>query len=249
MTDRDDLDMLAAEFVLGTLDARERASVAMRRHREPDLEALIVAWEQRLGALANEVEPVTPTAGLYERIEQTINALEKQQTGNAGDERASVASLNKRLRRWQWSTALASAAAMVLVAVLVFEPAQEQGPQSFVAVFQENDQQPAFMLSVDLTKREMHIRPVTAEPMQGKSYQLWIKADSLGPTPRSVGVLNANLKLDRTALRDYDPELLKEATFGISIEPEGGSPTGQPTGPAIHGYLYPTIDGEPGQQL
>ena len=25
MTDRDDLDMLAAEFVLGTLDARERA--------------------------------------------------------------------------------------------------------------------------------------------------------------------------------------------------------------------------------
>lgn len=248
MTDRDDLDMLAAEFVLGTLDARERASVAMRRHSEPDLEALIVAWEQRLGPLAEEVVPVAPTAELYERIERKINALEEQ-VRSTDDENDRVISLHKRLRRWQWSTALASAAAMMLMAVLIFQPAQEQGPQSFVAVFQENDQQPAFMLSVDLTNRQMHIRPVTAEPMQGKSYQLWIKADSLGPNPRSVGVLNENLKLDRTALRSYDPELLKQATFGISVEPEGGSPTGQPTGPAIHGYLYPTLDGETGQQL
>ena len=249
MTDRDDLDMLAAEFVLGTLDARERASVATRRHSEPDLEALIVAWEQRLGPLADEVVPVAPPPELYEQIERKITALEEQQTGNSGDESASVASLHKHLKRWQWSTALASAAAMMLMAVMIFQPAQEQGPQSFVAVFQENDQQPAFMLSVDLTNRQMHIRPVTAEPMPGKSYQLWIKADSLGPNPRSVGVLNEHLTLDRTALRAYDPELLKEATFGISVEPEGGSPTGQPTGPAIHGYLYPTLNGESGQQL
>ena len=103
--------------------------------------------------------------------------------------------------------------------------------------------QPAFMLSVDLNNRQMQIRPVTAEPMQGKSYQMWIKADSLGPNPRSLGVLNDNFELERAALRDYDPELLKEATFGISVEPEGGSPTGQPTGPAIHGYLYPVADG------
>lgn len=249
MTDVDDLDMLVAEFVLGTLDARERASVAMRRHSGPDLEALIVAWEQRLGPLADEVVPVAPPPGLYEQIERNINALEKPPADNTEDENDRVVSVHKRLRRWQWSTALASAAAIVLMAVLIFQPAQEQGPQSFVAVFQENDQQPAFMLSVDLSNRQMHILSVTAEPMQGKSYQLWIKADSLGPNPRSVGVLNENLKLDRTALRAYDPELLKEATFGISVEPEGGSPTGQPTGPAIHGYLYPTLDGDSGQQL
>ena len=52
MTDRDDLDMLAAEFVLGTLDARERAAVAVRRQSEPDLDEMITAWEQRLSALA-----------------------------------------------------------------------------------------------------------------------------------------------------------------------------------------------------
>ncbi len=48
MTDRDDLDMLAAEFVLGTLDARERAAVAVRRQSEPDLDEMISAWELSL---------------------------------------------------------------------------------------------------------------------------------------------------------------------------------------------------------
>jgi anti-sigma-K factor RskA len=249
MTDRDDLDMLAAEFVLGTLDARERATVVMRRQSEPDLDEMIVAWERRLAALADEVTPVTPDPDLYQRIKQQIDAIEARQTGASNDNEgnSNVISLRKRLRRWQWSTALASAAAIVLVTVLTFQPAPEQGPQSFVAVFQQNDQQPAFMLSVDLTNRQMQIRPVTAEPMQGKSYQMWIKADSLGPNPRSLGVLDDNLKLDRAALRDYDPELLKEATFGISVEPEGGSPTGQPSGPAIHGYLYPVADGASGR--
>ncbi|MBP54274.1 anti-sigma factor [Marinobacter sp.] len=248
MTDRDDLDMLAAEFVLGTLDARERAAVAVRRQSEPDLDEMITAWERRLSALADEVTPVTPDPELYQQIEQHIDALETRLAGADTDshDKSNVVSLHKRLRRWQWSTALASAAAMVLVAVLIFQPAPEQRPQSFVAVFQQNDQQPAFMLSVDLNNRQMQIRPVTAEPMQGKSYQMWIKADSLGPNPRSLGVLSDNFELERAALHDYDPELLKEATFGISVEPEGGSPTGQPTGPAIHGYLYPVADEAPG---
>ena len=79
--------------------------------------------------------------------------------------------------------------------------------------------------------------------MQGKSYQMWIKADSLGPNPRSLGYLTTTLSWSVQPFVTTIPELLKEATFGISVEPEGGSPTGQPTGPAIHGYLYPVADG------
>lgn len=247
MNDRDDLDTLAAEFVLGTLDARERESVAARRQREPELDALIADWEQRLAPLNDEVQPVQPGPELLTRIEQRIDAL--PQTPAKHDDPAAIVSLNRRVRRWQWSTAVASMAAVILMAVLVLQPARQQPPQSFVAVFQQNDQQPAFMLSVDLNDRALSIRPITAEPVQGKSYQLWIKADPLGPTPRSVGVLGDNMTLDAAALRDYDPELLRQATFGISVEPEGGSPTGQPTGPAIHGYLYPADQASSGQDL
>jgi len=38
-------------------------------------------------------------------------------------------------------------------------------------------------------------------------------------------------------LASYDPSVINNATFGISLEPLGGSPTGQPTGPVIHARL------------
>ncbi|GHE20341.1 anti-sigma factor [Halomonas urumqiensis] len=250
MTDRDDLDMLAAEFVLGTLEADERAWVARRRDHEPELDALILDWEARLAPLGDEVRPVTPDPWLLGSIERRIEALEAPgERPESEATNAQVALLHKRLRIWQWSTGLASAAALALAILLLTPVGQSPQEPPFVAVFQQNDQQPAFMLSVDLNRRQLNVLPVSAEPLPDRSYQLWIKEDSLGPDPRSVGVLNADLTLDAAALRDYDPDLLRQATFGISIEPLGGSPTGQPTSPAIHGFLYPTGQQVPQQRL
>lgn len=257
MTQHDDLDMLAAEYALGTLDADTRADVARRRQQEPELEALIQAWEARLAPLGDEAVAVAPGPELKERIEQRIRAIEAQaqgakakqnaeQTETRASDHPQVATLRRRLVRWQWSTGLASAAALVLAVILAGPLGKAPSDPSFVAVFQEDDRQPAFMLSVDLSNKQLNVLPVSAEPLANKSYQLWIKEDSLGPNPRSVGVLNDDLSLDADALSDYDSALLKRATFGISIEPSGGSPTGQPTGPAIHGYLYPT--GQSGAQ-
>lgn len=231
MTERDDLDMQIAEYVLGTLPPEERDALQARRGQDPDLEARILEWEKRLSGMADDVEPVTPGPELYARIERALDMDD-----------SNVVTLRRQLNRWRWSTAVASAAALVLVAVMAFQPQPERTSESFVAVFQHDDQQPAFLLTVNLEDRQLNIRPVTAEPKPDKSYQLWIKADELGPNPRSVGVLGDQFELDRAALQEYDPALLREATFGISVEPPGGSPTGQPTGPAIHGYLYPAGD-------
>ena len=53
MTDPDDIDMLAAEYVLGTLDHDERSRVAEQRNTNAELDAAIIAWEQRLGHLTS----------------------------------------------------------------------------------------------------------------------------------------------------------------------------------------------------
>ncbi len=239
MTGHDDIDMLAAEYVLGTLEIDERAEVAQRRKHDSNLDAKILAWEIRLAPLRNEIQDVVPGPDLLERIERRIAVLETEASGRESSTTQLLA-MRRRLAFWRWSTAFASAAAlaMAIVLVVLFDSTPNQTP--FVAVFTQNDQQPAFMLAVDLDNRRLNVQPVTAEPLPDRSYQLWIKSAELGPNPRSVGVLNDDLSLDADALRDYDPDLLKQATFGISIEPPGGSPTGQPTGPAIHGYLYPT---------
>jgi anti-sigma-K factor RskA len=244
MNEHDDLDMLVAEFVLGTLPPGERRRVDALRAQDPELESRILQWESRLSGLNDETAPVQPDPEVLKRIERAIDQLEQQQPAGAD-----IITLRRQLNRWRWSTAITSAAAAVLVAALLLQPAPEESGQSFVAVFQHNDEQPAFLLTVDLENRQLNIQPITAAPADNQSYQLWIKDDELGPTPQSVGVLNDNFDVDPSALTRYDEDLLKRATFGISLEPKGGSPTGQPTGPALHGFLYPTEPKADNQRL
>jgi len=105
-------------------------------------------------------------------------------------------------------------------------------------VFQKDGTSPAFVLAVDLANRTLSVRRVAADLPPGKSYQLWIAADKLGPGMHSLGLVNAAGV--QHAIAGIDPAVVQQATFGVSLEPEGGSPTGQPTGPAFVAKLIPT---------
>jgi anti-sigma-K factor RskA len=233
MNDREDIDGLAAEYVLGTLDAAERTAVAARRQREGDLDAAIGAWERRLSPLADAIAPLEPPAGLFSRIEA--------QLADAGGGAGQIIELERRVRRWRNLAAAASAvAACLLVAIGVREIVRPQVPSSYVAVFQKDDVSPAFLLSVDLATRTLSIRMVAAERQPGKSYQLWIATEQSGGVPQSLGLIEDRGDITRTVLSAYDPAVVQKATFGVSLEPAGGSPTGRPTGPALHAKLIPS---------
>ena len=46
----------------------------------------------------------------------------------------------------------------------------------------------------------------------------------------------------RPVLSGYDSDLVDQATYAVSLEPEGGSPTGAPTGPIVYtGKLIETV--------
>jgi len=109
-------------------------------------------------------------------------------------------------------------------------------PAQYVAVFQKDEQSPSFVMSVDIEKRTVTVRQVAAERFADKTYQLWI-ATQPGAAPQSLGVLGGDDFTVRAALTSYEPAVINNATFGISLEPRGGSPTGQPTSPAIHAKL------------
>lgn len=240
MTDRDDIDMLAAEYVLGTLDEAERASVSVRRMRDPMLDRAIADWDRRMTPLLEYVGGASPSSDLFARIEAEID---RQAAASPEPPRqvADMVSIQRQLARWRTAAIGASAIAACLAAFILLQP--PAGPidnRKFVAVFQKDDQLPSFLLSIDLKTRQLTIRPVDASSEPGKTYQLWIVAEKLGPAPRSLGLLEPISQPTRKQLPDIDPAVLETATFGISLEPEGGSPTGRPTGPALHGKLYPT---------
>ena len=80
------------------------------------------------------------------------------------------------------------------------------------------------------------VRPVSADRMTDKTYQLWMAAQP-GQPPHSLGLIGNDEFTQRAALADYEPAVISNATYGISLEPLGGSPTGLPTGPVIHAEI------------
>lgn len=227
MTYSDDIEVLAAEYVIGTLDAAERASVAARRQRERDLDAAITAWERRLAPLNERVPEVLPPKTLQSRIETRIASISATQVG--GD----VAELRRRISFWRRSALAATALAASLALVIgVRETTPPPKSKNLVAVLQKDAQSPAFLVSVDIENKLMTVRPVTAKHEPGKSHELWLVHDKLGP-PKSLGIIDKPAAIPKAALAAYATDIIETATFAVSLEPEGGSPTGAPTGPVV----------------
>jgi anti-sigma-K factor RskA len=232
MTEENDIDAIAAEYVLGTLDAGERAAVAARRRREPALEAAIAAWEQRLGPLADLVPTVEPPAGVLARVEERIERLQRR-PGMVDPDGSAVLQLERRVGRWRGLALAASLAAVSLAGITFWRETQRAGgPRTFVAVMQKDDASPSFLVTVDLDTRQLTVRPVAAAAQPDKSYQLWMAHSSFEGV-RSLGLVSERDLAPRTVLATFDRSVIETATFAVSLEPAGGSPLDKPTGPVL----------------
>jgi anti-sigma-K factor RskA len=224
-------DAAAAEFALGTLDPSERAALAARRLREPELDQAIRGWEERLAPLAEATPPIDPPQDYFAAIEARLK------DGDAG---GAVVMLERRLARWRAAAiGAASLAAMLAVGLVISETRREMAPTEFVAVLQRNAETPAFVASINVDTRELTVRPLAATPQPGKSYELWIIDDKLG-APRSLGVIGTSGVTHGPRLAPYDRAVVEAATYAVTVEPPGGSPNGAPSGPPVFlGKLVP----------
>lgn len=120
-------------------------------------------------------------------------------------------------------------------------PPAAPAPVQYVAVLEKDGGAPAFIMSVDATRKKFTTRAVAAAEVPGKSYELWIVSDKL-PKPRSLGVIGTKDYTTSVTLAAYDPDLVNKATYAVTIEPPGGSPTGSATGPIVFtGKLIETM--------
>jgi anti-sigma-K factor RskA len=166
---------------------------------------------------------------------------------------ANVVLLSRRVSRWRRMTVLMGAIAALLAiyvglnqfapGLLPFGPrtaplvAQSQGTAQplgnrLVAVLQQEPTSPAFLLTVDPKSRTMVVRRVSATAEQGRSYELWLIAGS-SSAPRSLGLVGADEFTERALPGNVDAATLRNASYAVSLEPSGGSPSGTPTGPVL----------------
>jgi len=170
---------------------------------------------------------------------------------------ADLIDLTRRLRRSRRIAAVAVALAAALAALMVAldyrpdllppavrprpmiqvveKPVEVPSPRpaQYVAVLQKDASSPAFLLTFDLDRHSLAVRRVGAERQTGKSYELWLISDKFSG-PKSLGVIGADEYTVRPEPAAYDQVTINAATYAVSLEPEGGSPNGAPTGPVLY---------------
>jgi anti-sigma-K factor RskA len=218
------LDRLAAEYVLGLLRYRARARFERLCAELPAALTARQRWEERLLPLSLALAPVTPDAVRWPQIERAIAAM----NGGSAAPRAAARSAARRF----WPVAMA--ASLIGVALLVGrltywnEPTWEP-----IAVLAPANAAPLWRLERSADGAQINIRalgPITLSA--AKSYELWI-LPSGGGNPVSLGLMPRQGKLERRLTPAQRALLAAARQVAVSVEPAGGSPTGQPTGPVI----------------
>jgi anti-sigma-K factor RskA len=218
----DEIEALAGEYVLGTLDTNERRAAEARIAADPTFRTAVADWERRLQPLADTVSEANPPAAAFARIMAAIDALPVAVPAGGN-----VVALRRSVRRWQITTVLmGAAAAAVLAAVVVFDRTAPAPQSQFVAVLTAEGAKPAFLATVDTSKGTITVRRVASAAPPDKSYELW----SIEPNaaPKSLGLVE-----QASLSRALPVAPTGRATLAISLEPKGGSPTGAPTGPVV----------------
>jgi anti-sigma-K factor RskA len=227
VADSDEIEGQAGEYVLGTLDRGERDAVDARSAGDPALRAAIGAWAGRLQPLADAAGEQAPPATIWSGILGRIRA-----TGGS----ARVLLLERTVRRLRIATvgfgALAAALAIFVLNTREVAPPPMAG-MSYVAVLNGEGGKPAFVAMVNTDTGMIKLRRVGEAPPPDKSFELW-QVPAEGPTV-SMGVAD-NL----SDLMPINVSLKPGEKLAISVEPKGGSPTGQATGPVVYvGDLLP----------
>ncbi len=229
MTELDDIEGLAAEYVLGTLSREEREEAAARKEKDSQFARAVQAWERRLGPLSDVVAPVSPPPGLYSKIRAQIG-LASHVVSLKAREQAIV----RRANRWRNLAAGMTALAASLAGVVFWQDYQRRlVPTQYVAVLQADKSLPAFLLTVD-TKSNMFVVSAMQKPAEPeKSYQLWLVHNDM-PNPKSLGVFDdSEMDVRPMAPAGKMHDMMMDGTYAVSVEPKGGSPTGAPTGPVV----------------
>lgn len=212
MNSRRDYDSaLAAEYALGTLRGAARQRFARRLLQEPELAAEVGRWQHALAELDHSVKPVTPPQAVWQRLAHSLPA-----------DKAPARSV-----RWPWlGWALAASFAGALIYTQLIPP--PAAPQA-VAVLNGSAEQGSWVVSLNTAKDRLTVQAINAAAIRpDRSLQLWLIPP--GEKPQSLGLIATSVS-QQVSIRPV--QLASLPTLAISLEPRGGSPTGQPTGPVL----------------
>lgn len=223
--EREDDDAVAAEYVLGVLSLEDRQAVARRAESDPAFARRVDAWEARLSPLAagyaDAEVPASVKAAVDRRLFESAVAQRRRDT----------ASLWSSLAFWRGLAAVA-VVALIVALVTPYVGAPVTTPQAgLVASLSADGSDIRYVAVYDGGRDEVRLSRLAGEKAVGKDFELWLIEGKNAPI--SVGVIPAGATARLVPPASVRGKLAQGAVLAISLEPVGGSPTGQPTGPVV----------------
>ena len=221
----DNIHELADEYVLGLLDPVEQAQVERRVETDAAMRAAVAASRDRFAELDASTVVAAPET-LWQRIDAALGSSAGA-SPVAPAEGVRPASNDNRLWR---PLALAAMAATVLLAVGLGWSVTNRPEPQVVAILVDTSGAPLAVVE-DFAGSSARVTLLTDFPVPaGKTMQVWtLPSQDIGPV--SLGLLEAARSV---VLEGPDlPQPREDQLYEITVENEGGSPTGRPTGPIL----------------
>ncbi|UVK88014.1 anti-sigma factor [Pseudomonas sp. B21-051] len=206
---------LAADYAIGLMSVAARRRFEQLLLDDAALRTELAHWQESLASLTETL----PEQPVPDRVWQGITARIEPQVLHVPEKRPF----------WNW---LRVTAALCSIVVLVFLGSlYNRDDARYRATLLSADAQPA--LKVEAHADYLQVEPLTLGAVgPDRSLELWaIPADG---KPISLGVIPAGGK-GKVELSAAQKVLIgQQIALAVSLEPKGGSPTGQPTGPVLY---------------
>ncbi|MGH1426128.1 MAG: anti-sigma factor [Pseudooceanicola sp.] len=214
---------MAGEYVLGLLDAPIARAFEDRLTREPALRALTAQWADDFAAMTDTIPEQSPPPAVWRAVQaqvfgtpQRVSFWSRLGLGAVGAGRVALGA--------------AAAAAIVLAVVQTGVLRPELMPE-FRADLAAADNPLRFSAEYDADTGDLHLTHLAGPVAAGRSLEIWLIAGSDAPV--SVMVWPTGGTEEKVTLPAQMAAAIPGAVLAISDEPEGGSPTGAPTGAVL----------------
>ena len=228
-------ELLAAEYVLGTLTGKARSRFERLIDERPYIRYAVEMWEGKLNPMSELVPEVMPPVRVWKAIRSNLGPT-AQVDGQCGSQASpGWMAFFRGPGFWQAATVVLAVTLGLKTLMPLVENAAPMPTLSYISVLEGEEEKPMVVTMGDMKRRVVSVRLMETPKMDGERVlELWaIKSPESKPV--RVGVVPPDRKQTYLKLSEHEWKRMEGAKqFAITFEPRNRKNFDFPSGPIMY---------------